>query len=96
MSQSSHSRGSDVFRLSNQVARQKEPLFLVIDENLRPLIGGRASAQASANAAGAFRIEFEDIGVVESGRVEAPSRRAVIAVGSEGSRASLPVTILTG
>lgn len=73
---------------------EKVALLIFIDETLQPFIGGGTTAQATADAVGAFQISFERIGGVETVKAKAPGRRAVLAVGLEGSRASVPVRIL--
>jgi hypothetical protein len=70
-------------------------LLVVIDQNLSRIIGGGNGAQATANASGAFRMSFDAIGGNAATLERAPGLRSLIAQGADGSKASVPVTIVT-
>jgi hypothetical protein len=83
--------------------RPGEPiaLLLLIDQNLQPYVGGGRGSGLTANAAGAFRESFVSISgegtfkVTDATKSRAPGQRAIVAEGQDGSRASVPVTIVT-
>jgi len=66
-------------------------LTLEIDKLNRRVIGGGVGSQISANNGGAFAAEF-DHGI--GGRPTSSGVRTLLATGSDGSLASIPVTIL--
>lgn len=77
--------------------RPGEPvvILLQIDQTLQRAFGGERGAQVTANAAGAFNISFDAIGGAEATQARAPGQRSVVAQGADGSRASVPVVIVT-
>jgi hypothetical protein len=91
-------------------ANETVAVLLVIDDNLQPLLGGgigvrNARAQVTADAGGNFRYSTPDIGASFKGntltRLAAVSSGgtnplAVLASGSDGSRASASVSVVDG
>ena len=74
-------------------------LLLVVNQNLQAMIGGGRRAQTQASSAGTFSIDFESIGGAFKGatRERALSdggRKAVLASGADGSKASIPVRVV--
>ena len=81
--------------------RPGEPvtLMLVVNQNLQAIIGGGRRAQTQASSAGTFSIDFDSIGGDFKGatRERALSdggRKAVLASGADGSRATIPVRVV--
>ena len=70
-------------------------LQLRVDENLSIIAGGARGAQVQANAAGAFSITFDEIGGASASQARAIGDRTFYAGGSDGSRASVPVTVVS-
>ena len=72
-------------------------LFLLIDDIVSYVIGGRTADQPVANAAGAFSVSFDSIrgdGSGERGALErVPGIKTIRAEGEDGSRASAPVMV---
>lgn len=68
-------------------------LQLKVDENLSIIAGGARGAQVQANEAGAFSISFDEIGGAPASQARAIGERTFLAHGSDGSRASVPVTV---
>ena len=69
-------------------------LQLRVDENLSIIAGGARGAQVQANEAGAFSITFDEIGGASASQARAIGNRTLFAQGSDGSRASTPVTVV--
>ncbi len=72
-------------------------LMLVIDLYLQRIIGGATGPQVTANSAGAFQISFSEIGgsaATQQYAVNSFQPLTILAQGSNGSRASVPVTIV--
>ncbi len=69
-------------------------LTLKIDDDLSIIAAGGRGSQAQANASGAFSIAFDEIGGADASQSRAPGSRSFMAVGSAGSRASVPVRIV--
>ena len=69
-------------------------LQLRVDENLSIIAGGARGAQVQANEAGAFSITFDEIGGASASQARAVGDRTFYAGGSDGSRASVPVTVV--
>jgi hypothetical protein len=70
-------------------------LALVIDGGTTHIVGGGAGSQVTANAAGAFSIKIDAIGGSASTQTRAQGQRTLLARGEKGSRASVPVNIVT-
>ena len=84
-------------------------ILLIIDENLSPLVGvsreearerertGSVQAQVTASSAGTFVAEFDHIGTgyEPATRERALGEKAIAANGDSGSKASVPVTIVS-
>ena len=68
--------------------------MLVVDQNLQIILGGARGAQLSANEAGAFAMDFDEIGGAAASLARAPGLRTLFANGLDGSRASAPVRIV--
>ncbi|MCI0441095.1 MAG: hypothetical protein L0177_18480 [Chloroflexi bacterium] len=76
-----------------------EPVVLIlqIDGTSQRIIGGATGAQVTASAAGTFQISFDQIGGAAATidrAVNAQQPLAIHANGSDGARASAPVTIV--
>lgn len=69
-------------------------LQLRVDENLSIIAGGARGAQVQANEAGAFSINFDEIGGASASQARAVGDRTFFAQGSDGSRASAAVTVV--
>ena len=70
-------------------------LQLRVDQNLSIIAGGARGAQVQANEAGAFSITFDEIGGASASQARAPGERTFFAQGSDGSRASVPVRVVS-
>jgi len=70
-------------------------LQLRIDATLSPIIGGGSGAQVSANNAGAFEITFENVSSNDGIVSRAGGMSTISAQGSEGSKASVPVLVVS-
>jgi len=70
-------------------------LTLQIDNDLQIILGGVVGAQLSANESGAFAKDFDSIGGNSASRSQAPGIRTLMANGLDGSRASVPVRIVS-
>lgn len=86
----------DSFLVAGSGFQAGEPvtLLLVVDQNLQIILGGARGAQLSANEAGAFAMEFDQIGGAAKSLARAPGMRTLMASGLDGSRASTPVRIV--
>ena len=69
-------------------------LMLKVDQNLQIILGGARGAQLSANEAGSFKMDFDEVGGAAGSLARAPGLRAILAVGLDGSRASASVRIV--
>jgi len=70
-------------------------LHVIIDSTFSPMIGDASASQATANAAGAFAVEFKNGMSSKSSVVErAGDATTIFAQGAEGSVASVPVVII--
>jgi len=69
-------------------------LTLVVDQKLQIILGATRGAQLSANEAGAFAMDFDEIGGKGSTAARVPGLRSILATGLHGSRASAPVRIV--
>ena len=70
-------------------------LQLRVDQNLSIIAGGARGAQVQANEAGAFSITFDEIGGAPASQARAVGERTFFAQGSDGSRASTPVKVVS-
>ena len=68
--------------------------MLRVDDNLSIIVGGGRGAQVAANEAGAFSISFDQIGGASASQARAVGERSFVAAGSDGSRTSVPVTVV--
>ena len=87
--------------ISGSGFRPGEPvtLLLVVNQNLQAMIGGGRRAQTQASSAGTFSIEFESVGGDFKGATRERAlgdggRKAVLASGADGSKASIPVRVV--
>lgn len=69
-------------------------LTLEISGTTSRIIGG-GSKQVTANAAGAFMASFDEIGGNSRTQEQGVGQRSILAVGDDGSRASVPVQIVS-
>lgn len=74
---------------------KKVSLLLYMGDNVNTFVGGGATAQATADDEGQFIVHFDKIGGTAEVRATAPGSRAILARGSDGSRSSVPVQILS-
>ena len=70
-------------------------LQLRVDDNLSIIVSSARGAQVQANEAGAFSISFDEIGGAPASQARAMGSRTFYAEGSDGSRASTPVTVVS-
>jgi hypothetical protein len=86
----------DSFTVSGSGFVANEPITLTIqiNPNLKILLGGARGAQVTANEAGAFMVDFDEIGVIRANLDQAMGVRSLSAVGLVGSAASAPVNIV--
>lgn len=70
-------------------------LLLALDDTLKPIIGGSLGAQVTANASGAFAVTFDEIGLEGAATAQAIGVKSILAEGSEGSKASVPVVLIS-
>lgn len=96
VSKSAIATAGDSFSVSGSGFRagEKVTLALVVDQNLQIILGGARGAQLSANQAGAFSMDFDEIGGKGASLARAPGDRTMLASGLSGSRASAPVEIV--
>ena len=71
-------------------------LMLQIDGNLSIVLGGARGAQVIADEDGSFTITFDEIGMESRLITRAVGQRPFVAMGSDGSKASVPVQIVNG
>lgn len=67
---------------------------LLIDEKNQQIIGKGVGSQAAADASGAWSFSVSSIGGSAAVKAAAPGVRTLLAVGTGGTRASVPVTIV--
>ena len=79
---------------SGFLAGEPVTLLLVVDGNLQIILGGARGAQLSANEAGAFAMDFDEIGGNSKSLARAIGMRSLMASGLDGSRASAAVLIV--
>lgn len=75
-------------------------VLLVIDNNLSPFVGGGRRAQVTASAAGTFAFMTDAIGAefqdaTKQRALSDGGRKAILASGADGSRASAPIMIVS-
>jgi len=84
-------------------ANEPVAILLVVDDNLEPFVGGGRRAQVTADAGGNFKFSSADIGAEFKAptlaRITALSSNgsnpfAVLASGSDGSKASAPISVV--
>mgnify|MGYP001156726330 FL=1 len=86
----------DPFTVSGSGFQANEPVTLLIQVNqtLQIIIGGARGAQVVANEAGAFSIDFPEIGGRATSLERALGVRSLAANGILGSRASTPIKVI--
>ena len=96
VSKSTIATNGDSFSVWGSGFRAGEPvtLLLQVDQNLQIVLGGARGAQLSANEAGAFSMNFDEIGGNAASLARAAGFRSLKASGLDGSRASAPVRIV--
>ena len=92
------STSDDPFTIGGNGFQNGEPIVLMlrIDGSLSIVLGGARGAQAIADEDGSFTITFGEIGMESRFTARAVGRRAFVAMGSDGSKASVPVQIVNG
>ena len=82
---------NESFTVRGSGFRIGEPVIVSIwiDENIRPIM-----KNVTANAAGAFELDFDGLGQADNIAARAEGIRSLVAVGADGSKASEPVSIV--
>ncbi len=82
---------SEPFEVSGSGFQIGEPVLIrfSVDDKTQPILGS-----ATANAAGAFTLAFDELGGTDAIKAAAIGTRTLSAIGADGSKASAPLTIV--
>ncbi len=83
---------NESFTVQGSGFRIGEPVIVSIwiDDVIRPIM-----KNVTANAAGAFALDFDSLGLADNIAAKAEGIRSLVAIGADGSKASEPVNVVT-
>ena len=92
MASKTHVTTNESFAVWGSGFKANEPVLLSVmfDSRSQVIIGGGTGAQVAANDAGAFAVQFDEIG----GSAPSTGIKAIMAQGGEGSVASTPLMVV--